>query len=269
MNLFVDGARYMLVYVILNSSCHFCGVAVIRHQYVLYDGMLTKMRYIDGSECFSKDDNYSVGSLWYQKIHPWSSSVKTRVESQIELPTEKVTSKEGSMENQKQSLSNPVSKKDGTNKSSKKGSKIMSSGVEVKVEGNKNNKVQPQRRTPSKRKRFPKVKYSPSDQDNTANKRKKYPIGISISSGSSSGIMAACRWCHGYIMRSQWRAIKRVKRDVGIGFDTSQYHFYCTKKALSANELQQLLDVIAASDEDTGLKSAWTAAVTKERGKTA
>ncbi len=40
-------------------------------------------------------------------------------------------------------------------------------------------------------------------------------------------------------------------------------------KALSAKELQQLLDVIAASDEDTGLKSAWTAVVTKERGKTA
>jgi hypothetical protein len=38
----------------------------------------------------------------------------------------------------------------------------------------------------------------------------------------------------------------------GIGFDTSQYHFYCTKKALMAKELQQLLDVIAALDEDMG-----------------
>jgi hypothetical protein len=81
--------------------------------------------------------------------------------------------------------------------------------------------------------------------------------------------MASCKWCRENIMRSQWRAIKRVKGEVGVGFDTLQYHFYCAKKALSPNELQQLLDVIAASDEDTGSKSAWTAMVTKERGETA
>jgi hypothetical protein len=130
----------MLVYVILNSSCHFRGVAVINNQNVLYNGMLKKMRYIDGSEFFVKDDNHSVGSLWYRKIHPWSSSMKTRVESQVELPTENVTSKQDSMEKQKQSSSKPVSKKDGTNKSSKKDSQFMLAGVKVKIEGSKNKK---------------------------------------------------------------------------------------------------------------------------------
>jgi len=44
---------------------------------------------------------------------------------------------------------------------------------------------------------------------------------------------------------------------------------FCCKNALSSDELQQLLDVIGASDEELGLKSAWTAAITKIRGKTA
>ena len=62
-------------------------------------------------------------------------------------------------------------------------------------------------------------------------------------------------------MRTQWRAIKKVKREVGVGFDTLQYHFFCCKNALSSDELQQLLDVIGASDKELGLKSAWTAAI--------
>ena len=98
--LIIGGNRYMLVYVILNSSSHFRGVTVINHQYVLYDGMLTMIRYIDGSECFSKDENYSVGSLWYRKIHSWSSSVKIKVEPNIELPTDKFPSKKTSKKNQ-------------------------------------------------------------------------------------------------------------------------------------------------------------------------
>ena len=98
--LIIGGNRYMLVYVILNSSSHFRGVTVINHQYVLYDGMLTMMRYIDGSECFSKGENYSVGSLWYRKIHSWSSSVKIKVEPNIELPTDKFPSKKTSKKNQ-------------------------------------------------------------------------------------------------------------------------------------------------------------------------
>ena len=90
--LIINGTRYMLVYVILNSSSHFQGVTVINHQHVLYDGMLTRMRYIDGSEYFSKDENYSVGSLWYRKIHSWSSSVEIKVKPNVELPTDKFPS---------------------------------------------------------------------------------------------------------------------------------------------------------------------------------
>jgi hypothetical protein len=269
--LIIDGTRYMLVYVILNSSSHFRGVTVINHQYVLYDGMLTMMSYIDGSECFSKDENYSVGSLWYRKIHSWSSSVKIKVKPNVELPTDKVpskkTSKKNSTEKQEESSTKPVSTKEGANNSSMKYSR---SGVKIKIEG-KVNKVPPQTRSPSKRKRTPKNKFSPSDQNNQAqsSKRKKYPIGISIASGSSLGVVANCKWCRGCIMRTQWRAIKKVKREVGVGFDTLQYHFFCCNNALSSDELQQLLDVIGASDEELGLKSAWTAAITKDRDKTA
>ena len=43
-------------------------------------------------------------------------------------------------------------------------------------------------------------------------------------------------------MRSQWRAIKKVKRNGnGLGYDISQYHLRCVKKALSEKELEQLL----------------------------
>ena len=173
------------------------------------------------------------------------------------------------MKKQEQSSTKPVSTKQGANNSSMKYSQSRS-GVKVKIEG-KNDKVPPQTRSPSKRKRTPKNKFSPSDQNNQAqsSKRKKYPIGISIASGSSLGVVANCKWCRGCIMRTQWRAIKKVKREVGVGFDTFQYHFFCCKNALSSDELHQLLDVIGASDEELGLKSAWTAAITKIRGKTA
>ncbi len=57
-------------------------------------------------------------------------------------------------------------------------------------------------------------------------------------------------------MRTHCCAIKKVKRDVGIGFDTLQFHLYCAKKALSPNELQQILDVIAASNEERGFSLA-------------
>jgi hypothetical protein len=112
------------------------------------------------------------------------------------------------------------------------------------------NKVPPQTRSPSKRKRTPKNKFSPSDQNNQAqsSKRRKYPIGISIASGSSLGVVVNCKWCRGCIMRTQWGAIKKVKREVGVGFDILQYHFFCCKNALSSDELQQLPDVIGASD---------------------
>jgi hypothetical protein len=124
-----------LVYVILNSSSHFRGVTVINHQYVLYDGMLTMMRYIDGSECFSKEENYSVGSLWYRKIHSWSSSVKIKVEPNVELPTDKFPSKKTSKKKQEQSSTKPVSTKEGANNSSMKYSRL---GVKIKIEGTNN-----------------------------------------------------------------------------------------------------------------------------------
>ena len=113
--------------------------------------------------------------------------------------------------------------------------KYSRSGVKVKNEG-KHNKVPPQTRSPSKRKQTPKNKFSPSDQNNQAqsSKRKKYPIGISIASGSSLGVMANCKWCRGCIMRMQSRAIKKVKREVGVGFDTLQYHFCSCRAAATA-----------------------------------
>ena len=104
------------VWLLLNSPIPISGWSgiwiTINHQYVLYDGMLTRMRYIDGSECFSKDENYSVGST-----------------------------------------------KEGANNSSMKYSQ---SGVNIKIEC-KNNKVPPQTRSPSKRQRTPKNKFSPSE----------------------------------------------------------------------------------------------------------
>jgi hypothetical protein len=93
--------------------------------------MLTMMRYIDGSECFSKDENYSVGSLWYRKIHSWSSSVKIKVKPNVELPTDNVPSKKTSKKTK------PVTTKEGADNSSMK---YPRSGVKIKIEG-KDNKV--------------------------------------------------------------------------------------------------------------------------------
>ncbi len=59
---------YMLAQVVLHSACHFCAISVNNNQYVLYDGMLRKMRDIDGYESFQQDGDYVISSLWYQKI---------------------------------------------------------------------------------------------------------------------------------------------------------------------------------------------------------
>ena len=261
----INGTRYQLVYVVLTNQSHFRGVAVISDQYVLYDGMLAKMRYIHGSESFSKDGRYNVGSLWYRKIHSWSPKIKAKVKPHVELQTEKRSSKQNSSD--KQNLSSTKKPR------SYKGVTKMPA-VKVKIEAEdikgKDKKVPPPKRTPSKRHRVENVKWSPSQPDSPAHKRKRYPIGISIATtGSSFGIQPKCKWCRGTIMRTQCRAIKKVKRDVGMGFDTSQIHLYCAKKALLPNELQQLLDVIAATpNAEAGFRSAWAASVSKEKGKT-
>ena len=60
-------------------------------------------------------------------------------------------------------------------------------------------------------------------------------------------------------MRSQWRAIKKVKRNGnGLGNDISQYHLKCVKKVLSKKELEQLLAIIRSLDldPDVGSRSA-------------
>ena len=106
----------------------------------------------------------------------------------------------------------------------------------------------------------PKQKYSPSDQGKQQKnppmiKRMKYSIGLSILSGSAVGQLPSCKYCHGCIMRTQFCAIRKVKRNVGIGYEIAQFHFCCVRKAISSLELNQLIDVIKASDEDLGLKT--------------
>ena len=92
-------------------------------------------------------------------------------------------------------------------------------------------------------------------------KRRKYPIGMSIAEGASVGFIPSCKHCHGMIQRNQVRAMKKVKRLSGMGYDIQQYHFYCVKKAINSSELQQLMDAIKASDYELGSKSAWASKI--------
>ena len=118
------------------------------------------------------------------------------------------------------------------------------------------NSKQEKRRTPSKCTRTPKEKFSPSDYSEPTKKKVKYPTGMSIGEGAKLGPIPSCKHCHGMIRRNQVRAIKKVKRYAGLGYDIQQYHLYCIKKAINSKELQQLIDAIKASDYELGLKSA-------------
>jgi hypothetical protein len=69
----------------------------------------------------------------------------------------------------------------------------------------------------------------------------KYPIGMTISSGSAVEQPPSCKYCHGCIMRAQFCAIRKVKRNVGIGYDIAQFHFYCVRKAISSSQNQKKL----------------------------
>ena len=118
----------------------------------------------------------------------------------------------------------------------------------------------------------PKQKYSPSNQGQQQKhppmmKRMKHPIGLSISSGSAIGQLPSCKYFHGCIMRTQFCAIRKVTRIVGIGYDIAQFHFCCVKKAISSPELQQLIIVVKASDEDLGLKTTWLSKITNNEGE--
>jgi hypothetical protein len=85
-------------------------------------------------------------------------------------------------------------------------------------------------------------------------KKKKYPVGMSVSIGARLGHLLVCTYCLANIMRNQGHAIRKVRRFVGGGFDTSQYHFYYVEKTINPVELQLLMGVIKALGCDLELK---------------
>jgi hypothetical protein len=127
---------------------------------------------------------------------------------------------------------------------------------------------------PSKRKRTPKHKYSPSDdkkqaQNSKSKKREPYPIGLSVVRGSTYGREAKCKYCRACIMKSNWRVINKVKREGE--YDTSQYHLRCVKDAFSPEEVTQILAIIKALviDPDEGSISAMIRCILPTTKKTA
>ena len=141
--------------------------------------------------------------------------------------------------------------------------------------GHRNTAAQAKQRTPSKRTRTPKHRFSPPEDKKHAasrTKRKPYPIGLSVAQGSAMGPQPTCKYCQTCIMRSQWRAIKKVKRNGnGLGYDVSQYHLRCVKKVLSEKELEQLLAIIRSLDvdPDVGSRSAMIRQIDGDSKKTA
>jgi hypothetical protein len=67
--------------------------------------------------------------------------------------------------------------------------------------------------------------------------------------------------------KDAFRAIRKVKRNAGIGYETAQFHFCCVMKAISSPKLKQLINVIRASDEDLGLKTTWLSKITNDEGE--
>ena len=246
--LIIHEFRYVLVQVMLHSGNHFRGVSVINDKYVLYDGLLPKMRFIDGNEQFSEGagGDFIIGSLWYLRTRN-RSSLPSQVMIKVEpghqvVPDDKAESDDYLAGLGLLGLAQTTTESRSTKKSVY-------------------NSKQEKRRTPSKRTRTPKVKFSPSDYSKPIKKKVKYPTGMSIAEGAKLGSIPTCKHCRGMIMRNQVRAIKKVKRFAGLGYDIQQYHFYCVKKAINSCELQQLMDVIKASDYDLGSKSAWASKI--------
>jgi hypothetical protein len=56
-------------------------------------------------------------------------------------------------------------------------------------------------------------------------------------------------------MRTQFCAIRKVNRNVGIEYDIAHFYFCYVRNAISSPELQQLIDVIRDSDEDFGIEN--------------
>lgn len=261
--LIIHEFRYVLVQVMLHSTNHFRGVAVMRKdKYVLYDGLLPKMRFIDGNERFSKGGDFVVSSLWYLRTRK-RLSIPSQVKIKIE-PDDK-------MEADDKVQSDDVYAR---NKSSSPlglpGIAQTSTGSRPTNKSSSSTSKQERTRPLSKRKRTPKVQFSPSenneqrkqsDQTQPMTKRRRYPIGMSIAEGATFGLIPSCKHCHGMIQRKQMRAIRKVKRLAGLGYDIQHYHFYCVKKAINSRELQQLMDAIKASDYELGSKSAWASKI--------
>jgi hypothetical protein len=206
------------------------------------------MRFIDGNEQFSEGagGDFVIGSLWYLRTRN-RSSLPSQVMIKVEpghqvVPDDKAESDDYLAGLGLLGLAQTTTESRSTKKSVY-------------------NSKQEKRRTPSKRTRTPKVKFSPSDYSKPIKKKVKYPTGMSIAEGAKLGSIPTCKHCRGMIMRNQVRAIKKVKRFAGLGYDIQQYHFYCVKKAINSCELQQLMDVIKASDYDLGSKSAWASKI--------
>jgi len=284
LSLFIAGTRYNLAFVILHNSSHFRGIAVFHDdKYVLYDGMLPTMELIDRNKRFSEGGNYRVASLWYRKAK--KNQLHTMVSILVEDELSKIVGKKKqstlkyepvnvkikvedsknsvtSTDQQKTSSNTPTFKSTTTEFSSRGPSTHNKSTIESKLTGHRKTATQAKQRTPSKRARTPKHKFSPPEDKKHATsrpKRKPYPIGLSVAQGSAMGPQPTCKYCRTCIMRSQWRAIKKVKRNGnGLGNDISQYHLKCVKKVLSKKELEQLLAIIRSLDldPDVGSRSA-------------
>ena len=215
------------------------------------------------------DGNYHVASLWYRKAK--KNQLHTMVSILVEDELSKIVGKKKqstlkyepvnvkikvedsknsvtSTDQQKTSSNTPTFKSTTTEFSSRGPSTHNKSTIESQLTGHRKTATQAKQRTPSKRARTPKHKFSPPEDKKHATsrpKRKPYPIGLSVAQGSAMGPQPTCKYCRTCIMRSQWRAIKKVKRNGnGLGYDISQYHLRCVMKVLSEKELEQLLVVV-------------------------
>ena len=212
----VNGTSYVLVYVVLSSSAHFRGVAIIHGKYLMYDGMFggNRLRWIQPNTKFSSStDDYWVSSLWYRKCHPGSVD-----EANL-----------GSIagDRDEDSSSNGVSSGKSASKRSYQSSEGDASGPRTK------------KKTQAK---------IPVDSKST--KRKKIPLGISIRPVSNKGPQPICKYCHSEIERGEWHTIKNEKRpDANKNWHQSlHYHFSCFRH-LSCEEQDQLIAIVQNSND--------------------
>ena len=141
-----------------------------KDKYVLYDGLLPKMRFIDGNERFSKGGDFVISSLWYlrtRKRLSIPSQVKIKIEPDDKMEADdKVQSDDVYARNKSSSplglpgIAQTSTGRRPTNKSSSSTSK------------------QERTRPLSKRKRTPKVQFSPSE-NNEQRKQSDQSLNIS------------------------------------------------------------------------------------------